>query len=113
MKIYKKALPYLIAGLVPALVLARTAETVLSRIDRILQQVIPILLIIGTIVFLWGVITYITAGPDEEKQTYGRYLIIYGLIGLFAMVAIWGIVRVLVQTFGVGGQRIPRDVGNI
>lgn len=110
---FKKALPYLVSGLLPLVALAQTADTVLVRIDRILQQVIPILLLVGTIVFLWGVITYLTAGPDEEKQKYGKYLIIYGLVGLFAMVAIWGIVRVLTQTFGVGGQQIPRDVGGL
>ncbi len=113
MKITKKALPYVITSFVPLLVLAQTVDTVLSRTDRILQNVIPILLVIGTIVFLWGVITYITAGADEEKQKYGKWLILYGLIGLFAMVAIWGIVRVLTNTFGVGGQRIPRDIGGI
>ncbi|MDP3762570.1 MAG: hypothetical protein Q8Q97_00665 [bacterium] len=110
---FKKALPYLASGLLPLMALAQTADTVLVRVDRILQQVIPILLLVGTIVFLWGVITYLTAGPDQEKQKYGKYLIIYGLVGLFAMVAIWGIVRVLTQTFGVGGQRIPRDIGGI
>ncbi len=113
MKIYKKALPYLATSLLPMAALAQTAETVLTRTDTILQQVIPILLLVGTIVFLWGVITYLTAGPDEEKQKYGRYLIVYGLVGLFIMVAIWGIVRVLSNTFGVGGQDIPRRVGNI
>src|SRR3989344_3458141 len=110
---FKKALPYLASGLLPLMAFAQTADTVLVRVDRILQQVIPILLLICTIVFLWGVIPYLTAGPDEEKQKYGKYLIICGLVGLFAMVAIWGFVRVLTQTFGVGGQRIPRDIGGI
>lgn len=109
----KKALPYLVTSFLPLAALAATAQDVLNTTDRVLQQVIPILLLVGTIVFLWGVITYLTAGPDEEKQAYGKYLIVYGLVGLFIMVAIWGIVRVLTSTFGVGGERIPRDVGGI
>ncbi|MBI2610197.1 hypothetical protein HYW53_03400 [Candidatus Giovannonibacteria bacterium] len=112
-KVAKKILPYAAAGLLPLLAFAQTAESIITRIDRILQQVIPILLIIGTIVFLWGIIVFITAGASEEKKSYGKYLIIYGLVGLFVMVAIWGIVGVLVNTFGVGGRRVPRDVGGI
>ncbi len=113
MKTLKKVLPYLITAFLPLAALAATVQDVLNTTDRVLQQVIPILLLVGTIVFLWGVITYLTAGPDEEKQAYGKYLIVYGLVGLFIMVAIWGIVRVLTQTFGVGGQDIPRNVGGL
>lgn len=111
MKIYKKALPYLITSLLPLAALAQSADSVLIRTNQILKQVIPILLLVGTIVFLWGVITYLTAGPDEEKQKYGKYLIVYGLVGLFAMVAIWGVVRALTNTFDVGREPIPEGPG--
>lgn len=97
----------------PLIALAQSLESAIARIDQLLRQLIPVLMVIATIVFLWGVITYITAAGDEDKIKKGRSYIIYGLLGLFVMVAVWGIVRILVQTFGVGGVGIPGGVGNI
>lgn len=74
-------------------------QLIIARITGLLDSVLPLLFILATIVFLWGVILYITAGGDEEKRKEGRNYIIYGLIGLFVMVAVWGIVNVLIGFF--------------
>lgn len=95
----------------PLVAAAQTIETILTRLQSILNQIIPILMIIATIVFLWGVIGYITAGGDEEKRRDSKSYIIWGLVGLFALVAVWGIVKVLVTTFGLGGVGTPTGPG--
>jgi len=87
---------------------AQTFEGIAFRILDILDLVIPILFAIATIVFFWGIILYITSGGDEEKRKEGRGFIIYGLIGLFVMVAVWGIVNVLVGFFDLESIRAPR-----
>lgn len=92
---------------------AQTVQNVLSTILGILNQVIPILMVIATIVFLYGVIAYITSAGDEEKQAGGKFYMIWGLIGLFVIVAMWGIVRILVNTFGVGGTGVPIGPGGL
>jgi fumarate reductase subunit D len=109
----KKALPYLAALATPLFAFAQQAFSIVSRIQQLVNQIIPILLIIGTIVFLWGVIMFLTAGADEEKRAGARSLMIYGLIGLFVMVAVWGIVNVLVGFFGVGGTGVPSSPGGL
>jgi hypothetical protein len=96
-----------LAATMPLFAHAATLSTAIQKIADILGAIIPALFIIATIVFLWGVIQYITAGGDEEKIKTGRNYMIFGLIALFVMVAVWGIVRVLVSTFGVGGETIP------
>lgn len=83
---------------------------ILVTIDGILRAVVPILMVLATVVFLWGVVRYVTAGGDEDKLKEGRQFIIFGLIGLFVMVAVWGIVAALVRSFGVGGG-IPSGPG--
>ena len=113
MKIIKKSLPYAAALAAPLMAFAQQAFTIVDRVRTFVNQIIPILLIIGTIVFLWGVITFLTAGGDEEKRADARQLMIYGLVGLFVMVAVWGIVNVLVGFFGVGGTGIPTSPGQI
>lgn len=100
--------------LAPLFVYAQTnVVSILQQTETVLNRVIPILMIVATIVFLWGVIRYITASGDEEKLTEGRRFIVFGLIGLFLMVAIWGVVRALVSQFVVGGGIIPPGVGDI
>jgi hypothetical protein len=80
---------------------AQTLPGIITSITGLLNTVIPLLFAIATVVFLWGVIMYITAGGEEDKRTEGRNYIIYGLIGLFVMVAVWGIVNVLLSFFAL------------
>jgi uncharacterized membrane protein len=100
-------------AIAPLFAYAASVEDIMGVVTGLLNLIIPILMIIATVVFLFGVITYITAGGDEDKAATGRSYIIWGLIGLFAMVAVWGLVLALVSTFGVGGQVIPSGVGGL
>jgi len=106
----KDSRPYLVfIGLsfllLPFFTYAQTLGTILQNVSDILNTVIPILMILGTLVFLWGIITYITAAGDEEKLKSARTFIIWGLIGLFVMVSVWGLVQVLNNTFGVSATQ--------
>lgn len=82
-------------------------ESILAIIRNILNIVIPVLMVLATVIFLYGVITYITAAGDEEKLASSRKYIIWGLVALFVMVVIWGLVTVLINTFGVQREVTP------
>lgn len=110
----KKLLFYITPSVIflsPLLVAAQDLGGTLDTIEDLLNQLIPLLLILATVLFLWGVIRYVTAGGDEEKLKTGRQYMLWGLIGLAVMVAVWGIVKLLVNTFGVGGEGVPPDIG--
>src|SRR3989344_3168095 len=66
-----------------------------SNIASILTTIGTILIAVAFVVFLWGIVQYILAGADEEKRATARNLIIYGIIGLFVMIAVWGVVYLL------------------
>lgn len=66
------------------------------------KSVWPLLISISVIVFIVGVIKYISNGDDSTKREEGRNFIIYGLVGLFVIVSVWGLVGVLQGTFGLG-----------
>lgn len=95
------------AALTPLFVYAASVRDIIVNIERVLTTAIPTLMILATVVFLWGVIRYITSGGDEEKLTQGKQFIIFGLVGLFIMLAAWGVVRALVNTFGLERGGIP------
>ena len=97
--------------LFPMFVFAADAFTILAKVEDIIARIIPIIMAVATIVFLWGIVMYITAAGDEKKAATAKAYISSGLIGLFFMVAIWGVVKALVATFGVGGEGIPLGPG--
>jgi len=82
-------------------------QQALCSIGNILNAIIPVLVALGVVYFVWGVITYVIASDEEAKKT-GRDRIIYGIIGLAVIIAVWGLVKILTRTFGVdnAGQQI-------
>jgi len=76
-------------------------ETLLATVRRVVDIVIPILMALAVLVFLYGIVKYITASGDAEGQKEARGYIIYGLIGIFVLVAFWGIVAFIAGTVGV------------
>ena len=81
-------------------------------INIINQYVIPLIIGLAVVYFLWGVLKYVTAGGDEESKGAGRDMMIYGIIALFVMVSVWGLVGVLKGTFNLSegtptGTEIP------
>lgn len=73
---------------------------VLCLIGQILNAIVPVLIALGVVYFVWGVITYVISS-DEEAKKAGRDRIIYGIIGLAVIIGLWGLVNILRTTFGV------------
>jgi hypothetical protein len=112
-------------GLTPMLALAATVGTangcsnvglgtisgIVCKIGDILNLIVPVLIVLAVIFFIWGVIMYVIAS-DEEAKKAGRDRIIYGIIGLAVIVGVWGLVNILKTTFGfdnsnAGNQVLP------
>jgi NADH:ubiquinone oxidoreductase subunit 2 (subunit N) len=72
---------------------------------------VPLVFAIAFIVFIWGIFQYfIQGGHDEEAKVKGKSLMLYGIVGFFLMVSVWGLVNILVGTFNLssnGPQFIP------
>lgn len=90
-----------ITAFAPMVAMAATFGGIINTISNIISAIVPLLIAIALVVFIWGVIKYITAGDDAEKRSAARNTIIYGIIGLFAIVAVWGLVNVIADTFGI------------
>jgi hypothetical protein len=95
----------LVFGSTPFLVLAAnsTFESIIQTLIRYLNYLVPALITIAVVYFIWGVITFMTSS-DEEAKKMGRTKIINGLIGLFVIVAFWGIIGLVRRSFDIGEQ---------
>ncbi len=67
----------------------------------LLDYVVPIIMGLAVVVFLWGILKFITKAGDEGAQTEGKQLMLWGIIALFVMTSVWGLVHILTTTFGL------------
>lgn len=103
----KKFIPIGLA-LTPFLAMATTITDVINqKIFPVLNTIIPLIIAIAVVIFLVGVVKYITAGGDEERRKEARNVMIYGIIGLFVMIAVWGLVNLLKDTLGLDTTTPP------
>jgi multisubunit Na+/H+ antiporter MnhB subunit len=105
-KYYKIA--FLLIGAVPLVAFAQSNDLfdVLNTLKDLINVVAPLLMGVAVAIFLYGVVAFITAAGNEEKRKKAQGYIIWGLVGLFVMVAFWGIVQIIAKTFGVENQNI-------
>lgn len=72
-------------------------------INTINNIFVPVLFAVAFIVFLWGAFkTFIMGANSEDVKEDGKNLMLYGLIGFFVMVSIWGLVNILTGTISFG-----------
>ncbi len=77
---------------------AATIESIVNyTIDNAVQPFIYFLVVLATIVFIWGVIEFIYGAQNETKRTEGQKHILWGIIGLSIMISVLGIMRVLLN----------------
>ena len=79
-----KKLAYLtVLAALPGVAAAQTQTLggILGVIKGLLDNLIPIIITIAVIYFFWGVVTFVMAAGDEDKQKQGRSIMIYGIIG--------------------------------
>jgi len=80
----------------------------LCRVNELIGDALPVLISLGVIYFIWGILQYVIGDSDEAKKK-GRDRMIFGIIGLAVIVSIWGLVNIVVVTFGVGGASAPTE----
>lgn len=65
----------------------------------ILDQVVILLIALAVVFFIYGIVKFIKSADEEEGREKGKNIMFYGIIGLFVMVSVWGIVNILINTF--------------
>ncbi len=74
---------------------------------NILSLLIPIMIALALLAFFWGLVKYVW-GSGGEGADNGRKIMVAGLVALFVMVSVWGIIRLAQNTLGVGsGGSLP------
>ena len=90
-----------LGALLPFSVGAVTLGHTVAVISDIVNGLIPVVLAITVLIFFWGLAMYLWDAGNAESKGKGIQIMIMGVLSLFVMVSIWGIIGVLQQTFKV------------
>lgn len=86
----------------PLLMFAQTsATTILRDIGNIFKILIPILITAGLIYFIYGVVRYVIASDADDREK-AKSIVTRGIIGLFVVISVWGLIGIIQSTFGIG-----------
>lgn len=83
---------------------------------QILNVVITIVFVLAILVFGWGVVKYITSAGSPDKEKEARQFLWWGVIGIFVLASVFGLVKFLGSSVGVGQEggaiNVPRVTPN-
>jgi len=102
---------YILAGtalLLPAFAFAQIAgsdpyvvtdiPTLVTAINGVINLVFPVLVGIAVIVIIWAIFQMVLNAGDEEARKAGRTKLLWGIIGIFLMLSVWGLINILINT---------------
>lgn len=100
--------------LVPGVALAapRTFSEAVNLLVTILDTGTGLLVLAGIVVYFWGISTNILKMKDEGSQAFKAYFI-WGIVAIFVMVSIWGIIELLQNTLFGGDYYTPGGGGSV
>ncbi len=106
----KKIASSIVAFSVPALAFAQGADafSILTVLKLFADRLIPLLITAALLFFIYGVVKYMIAGDPDQKDK-AKKIVVNGIVGLFVILSVWGLVGVIQRTFGVGNAQITRD----
>jgi len=76
----------------PKLITMTFAEIV-ERIVVLINNFVGVIVMVAMIIFFIGLVRYIYRAPNPKAKKYGRDMIVWGLLTMFVMISIWGILR--------------------
>jgi len=85
---------------VPGLVFAQDVFSLADDLLGFAATIYPLVTLAAVLAFFWGLAKFIWNSGDEKKRDEGKGVMTWGVIALFILVTIWGIIGFLQRSFG-------------
>ncbi len=69
--------------------------------EYIVNPIIMLAFAVAMVVFFWGLFQFIATETSDAKRDEGKKKILYGLLGIFIMLTVKGIIKLVLTTFGI------------
>ena len=67
---------------------------------------------LALVYFLYGVFIFIRNADNEDVRDTGKSHMVWGVVGLFIMVSVYAILRIVIGTVGVSSGDVPSILDN-
>jgi hypothetical protein len=66
---------------------------ILAQLQGLVNAAIPFMFALAFLFFLFGLVKFMFSAGNEDAKDTGKRIMIWGIVILFVMVAVWGIVN--------------------
>ncbi len=85
----------------------------ITSIGALIKLALPIAVAAALLFFFWGVANFILKAGDPKAREEGRNRMLWGIIALFVMISVWGIVAFIQDNLDIyGGDGIETPDGD-
>lgn len=117
MKKYSLSAGVGLLAVMPMVAMAQFGEIdsfLLNIINFINDVLIPLVFAAALLMFIFGMFRFfIAGGADDEKREQGKSLMLYAILGFVLMVSIFGIVNLIANGLGFGGNEEIENIPNV
>jgi len=87
--------------------IARTVDGALDWVIYIAGRALPLLILAALVLFLFGIVKRFFFSQGTVDRTEAGKYILWGVVALFVMVSVWGLVNLLRDSFNLNNNDIP------
>ncbi len=87
--------------------------TLMKSVDKvILNPLIKLLFALAMVYFIYGLARYLLSPDNEEIRKSSKSSMLWGIIGMFIMVAVFGIMSMILTSLGETRITVDKTTGN-
>ncbi len=76
--------------------------TLMKSINRVvINPLIIFLFALAVVYFIYGLVRYLMSPDNEEIRKSSKTSMLWGIVGMFIMVSVFGILSLIMNTFGI------------
>ncbi len=75
---------------------------IIRIVDVIVIPIMEALFLVAILMFIFGVFKMIMNGTDASVREEGQKTIMWSIVGMFIMISVYGIIRLIANTLGLG-----------
>ena len=77
-------------------------QSINKIIELIVNPAIYVVFSLGLLIFVYGIVEFLVALSKGADTKEGKWHMLWGVVGMFIMVSVFGIIHLLNSTFGFG-----------
>lgn len=82
-------------------------QVFIMRAGDIVEKLLVLVVAIALLAFMWGLAKFIFKANDTKENEAGKNLMKWGLVALFVMISVWGIIYFVQGELGIQGRNTP------